>query len=44
MSSHWLMFIELAVVTSLSLHLLLKLYLKRDAFGISERDARCQAA
>ena len=44
MSSHWLMFIELAVVTSLSLHLLLKLYRKREAFGISERDARCQAA
>lgn len=44
MSSHWLMFIELAVVTSLSLHLLLKLYLKREEFGISKRDARCQAA
>ena len=41
MSSHWLMFIELAVVTSLSLHLLLKLYLKREEFGISERGARC---
>ncbi|MBL9130399.1 MAG: hypothetical protein JNG86_04320, partial [Verrucomicrobiaceae bacterium] len=47
---HWLMFIELAIVTGLSLHLLLKLYLKREEFFTSESDTRgtsdphCQTA